>query len=118
MILHGRELKFKYTILSTKELANLCKDHDIKKLGELLQSDDTVEQFNTACSVIIALSNGYEKAKHFNDPEYTPRPITMEELETLTPDEFSDVLNCAMDAMNEKETVEIDPVKGKKAVTP
>ena len=111
MIINGREIGFKYTILSTKELEKLCPGNDISKLSEQLQSKDTLKQFETAEKVIAALNAGYEKAKKFNDPDYIPKPLTIDELDSLSSEEFGNLLEEALLSMKEKQTVEAEPIK-------
>lgn len=117
MIIHGREVKFRRTVLGNCEIAEICPDKDINKLIDLISGDFVTAQ-TAAAVVIAALSKGYEMARHFEDPSYVMHPCTQEEAMLLDSEEFNTLFSEALDAFTAdgKTTVEAEaPKTAKKA---
>lgn len=109
MEIFGRQINFSYNVLSQKELAKICPGRNIKRLNELLISDDTVEMYESAQKIIIALNAGYEKAAHYNNPEYVPNPVTIDMLDCLDETTFIELLNDSLKSMKQKQEIETEP---------
>jgi hypothetical protein len=114
MEIHGREIKFKRTVLATCEVADLSPGGDINKFDELLLSKQYAITQRAAAGFMAALSKGYEMAQAFEDLKYKPRPLTVDEALCLDNDAFSDLFTEALAAWGvEKPTVETEPAKTK-----
>jgi hypothetical protein len=117
MIIHGRDVKFRRTVLGNCEIAEICPDKDINRFTELISGDYATAQ--TAAAVFIAaLSKGYEMAQRFEDPSYVMHPCTQEEAMLLDSDEFNALFSEALDAFKAdgKTTVEAEaPKRSKKS---
>lgn len=114
MIVRGREIKFLRTVLATCKIADLCPDGSISKIGALFGGADSKVARNEA-EFIRALNEGYEMNRHFDEPEYEPKVISLEEILSLTNDQFSDLFAEAVSAFqNELPTVEVEEKKAKK----
>lgn len=114
MIIHGREIKFLVTVGAACELADMCPGKDIKRIAELLSDEKPLQVIQGVNAKIVHLLNaGYEKAMEFEEPGYTARPITVEELMTLPPKVFNGLVIEAYAAINEgnKTTVDVEPDK-------
>lgn len=89
------DVKFARTVAADIELAKLCPDEDINKLGSLLREKNTIKKINNIMKVIVILSEAYENKMHFENPEYIPDPITMEQLTYTTDDDVLKLSNQA-----------------------
>lgn len=68
--------------------------------------------------IISALSKGYEDAKHFEDENYVPNPVTEEELLHVSQDELNDLFVEATRVFySMDQTVEVEEPKGRKKKT-
>lgn len=87
MIVHGKERLFRLTVGASMAIAEICPDGDLERLSEAITGPYTKVLAN-ACKIILALQAGYEDARAYDDPTYTPDYMTMEELQTLEPGDF------------------------------
>lgn len=112
MQIYGREVGFRFTVGASAKISDLCPDGDISRLGEVLEGHYGKVALDSA-SIIVALSEGYEKARAFEIPGYKPQPLTVDEVLTLRMDEFSRLQQAALAAWAEdsKPTVEVEPEK-------
>lgn len=112
MQVYGREVDFRFTVGASAKISDLCPGGDIERLGELLNGSYGQVSRDTA-AIIVALSEGHEQARHFEDATYKPRPLSVEEIMSLRPAEFMDLQRAAMAAWVEdkKTTVEVEPEK-------
>lgn len=112
MQVYGREVDFRFTVGASAQISDLCPDGDIERLGELLNGSYGQVSRDTA-AIIVALSDGYEQNRRFEDPAYKPRPLSVEEIMSLRPAEFMELQQAALAAWVEdkKPTVEVEPEK-------
>lgn len=114
MIIRGREIKFLRTVLATCTIADLCPDGQISKIGGLFAGSDSKIARNEA-EFIRALNEGYEMNRYFDEPEYEPKVISVEEILSLKNDDFSALFAEAVSAFqSELPTVEVEEKKSKK----
>ena len=112
MQIHGREIKFRRTVMGNCKIADASPGGDIGRLDELLNAEYGTAQ-RAAALFMAALSEGYEMNQHYEDPNYTMRPLTEEEALLLDSDEFNALFAEALGAFvaDGKQTVEAEPVK-------
>ena len=112
MLIHGKERGFALTVGASAEIADLCPDGDLKRLGEVLDGKYG-EMLRSTAKIIVAMSRGYEDGKAFEDPGYKPDPLTDREVLSLTTEDFRRLQSEAMDAFQagHKTTVETEPEK-------
>lgn len=112
MQVYGREVGFRFTVGASAQIADLCPEGDIQRLGELLDGQYGQVSRDTA-AIVAALSEGYEQARRFEDPAYKPRPLSAEEVMSLRPAEFMELQKAAMAAWaaDKETTVEVEPEK-------
>lgn len=112
MKVHGREVKFLRTVWAVNEVAKACPMNDIGRIMEKLKTKDTVELNEMWATFICALNSGYEMAQKYEDKDYKPNPLTVDELYTLPEDEFSALIREATEAWyGDKITVEVEESK-------
>lgn len=112
MIIHGTERKFMLTIGASVEVADMCPDGDLSRLGEIFTGSykKTVE---TSTKLILALNKGYEDAKAYDCPGYTPVYLTEKEVLSLPSADFKRLQLEAMAAFraDSKSKVELTETK-------
>ncbi len=117
MLIHGKERKFMFTVSVALELAKICPEGNLERLGEVLSGDFTQSLPNIA-RFIVAMNMGYENAKKFEDPDHVVDVITYEEVLNTDFSVIMNVLDVAMaayegDSKREIKT-EAAKTKGKK----
>lgn len=120
MYLHGREIKFKFTIAASIEVSKMCKDGKLENIGSIFEGTYEEVAHNNNM-FIIALHKGYIDSMKFEDPKFDEKVITEEELLMMDNKEYSKLQDEAYAAYygDSKRNVETEPVKvkGKKTVS-
>lgn len=99
MKLHGREIKFLRTVKATSDIASICPDQDIERIGELF-SGALPKTLETGAKIIHFLNEGYEMNKHFQEPSYEPNILSVEEIMYLDDQTFTKLMQSAMEGMS------------------
>ena len=112
----GRKIGFKRTVGSVAELSKLAPGGQIERLGEVFSTENLLLTVENGSKVLAILNKWYEKSLAFEDPGYTPDPIPADWFLLLEMDEYTALINEAMERFNEddKPTVEAVEPKGKK----
>lgn len=120
MYLHGREIKFKFTIAASIEVSKMCKDGKLENIGSIFEGTYEEVAHNNNM-FIIALHKGYIDSMKFEDPKFDEEVITEEELLMMDNQDYSKLQDEAYAAYygDSKRNVETEPVKvkGKKTVS-
>lgn len=120
MYLHGREIKFKFTIAASIEVSKMCKDGKLENIASIFEGTYEEVAHNNNM-FIIALHKGYIDSMKFEDPKFDEEVITEEELLMMDNQEYSKLQDEAYAAYygDSKRNVETEPVKvkGKKTVS-
>lgn len=114
MKLRGKDVRFLRTVKATSDIASLCPDKDIERIGELFEGD-LPTSLETGAKIIHYLNEGYEMNKHFDDPSYIPNIISVEEIMYLNEKDYTRLMQSALSGMsNGTETlVEVEDTKKK-----
>lgn len=120
MYLHGREIKFKFTIAASIEVSKMCKDGKLENIASIFEGTYEEVAHNNNM-FIIALHKGYIDSIKFEDPKFDEEVITEEELLMMDHQDYSKLQDEAYAAYygDSKRNVETEPVKvkGKKTVS-
>lgn len=120
MYLHGREIKFKFTIAASIEVSKMCKDGQLENIASIFEGTYEEVAHNNNM-FIIALHKGYIDSMKFEDPKFDEKVITEEELLMMDNQDYSKLQDEAYAAYygDSKRNVETEPVKvkGKKTVS-
>lgn len=120
MYLHGREIKFKFTIAASIEVSKMCKDGKLENIASIFEGTYEEVAHNNNM-FIIALHKGYIDSMKFEDPKFEEEVLTEEELLMMDNQEYSKLQDEAYAAYygDSKRNVETEPVKvkGKKTVS-
>ena len=114
MVINGREINFLRTVKATADLAKLCPDGDIERMGELFNGSLSTT-LETGAKIIHYLNEGYEMNKHFMDRSYQPKVLGVDEIMYLDDKTFTDLMNSAMASMGvgAETTIELQENKKK-----
>lgn len=111
----GKEYDLALTIGAFAEISELCPDGDFSRINELINQPIGKAMVATA-KMLAAMSKGAEEQKRFEDPDYTPAPLTFDAIRVLdTPDyvdihkSFATIISRAMKG----HAVEVEPSKKK-----
>lgn len=110
MEIFGKNYDFLLSVGAEEEIAHLCPDGDIRKLGELMGGENAIAGAKkTAC----ILSRWHEKRRAFEEPDYEPAPLTEELLDLLPFSCFTALQTEVMAAFRRdmKQNVEVDDAK-------
>lgn len=114
MKIFGREIAFKRTVQATIKIADMCENGDAKNIETLFEGTYQTSQ-KQAAKFIVALNEGFETFKAFEDKAYTPNPLTLDEALALPDEDFDELFSEAIKAYTgETTTVKTVPAKGKK----
>lgn len=120
MYLHGREIKFKFTIAASIEVSKMCKDGKLENIASIFEGTYEEVAHNNNM-FIIALHKGYIDSMKFEDPKFDEKVITEEELLMMDNQEYTKLQDEAYAAYygDSKRNIETEPVKvkGKKTVS-
>lgn len=111
MIINGREIKFKRTVMATCIIADRCPEGDIQRAAELFNGDYRSRMENGAIFA-VALNDGYERNRAFEEPGYKPHPLTVDEVMLLDFEDYEKLIEEATTAFAaEMPTIETMPSK-------
>jgi hypothetical protein len=114
MKIFGEEYGFALTVGASAEIAELCPDGDLTRIGELL-GGRYANMMNAAAAFVVAMATGYDNLHRYSGEEITHPPLTVEMLKALPSKEFTEVQSAAMAcfAADSKPTVEVAESKKK-----
>lgn len=107
--------KFARTVWANKELAKLCPNHDIKRLGELFTIEDFNEQVIATQKMMLIMNEAYIRRFKFEHRGEEPdsAEMTMEALDNMTDEEIGLLMDKMVETMaiDDKTSVDAEPKK-------
>lgn len=114
MKIHGKDIRFKLTTGASGEIADLCPNRDLNKIGDMLSGaySDTLMTSEKFCRI---LNRWHVRSEKFEGREADL--LEDGEILALSPDEYRQAMQEAMNAFtaDTKQEVKAKPVKSKKA---
>ena len=112
MNINGKERGFLLTIGASAEISDLCPQGDLSRLGEVF-NQSYGKQIRVTAKLIAAMSRGFENQKHYEDPDYEPDPLTVDEIMTLDTATFQALTHVVMEQFtaDAQPSVETEPKK-------
>ena len=112
MIVNGRDVKFIYNILASIEIAGICPEGKLEKIGDLFEGEYE-EQVKNTNLFMIALHRGYIETMKYKDPSFDEPILTEKELLLMDPDDHMKLQNEAIEAYmrDQKRTIETEPIE-------
>ena len=119
MIINGKERGFLLTIGASAEISELCPQGDLSRLGEVFNQTNYAKQIRVTAKLIAAMSRGFENQKHYEDPDYEPDPLTVDEILALDTNTFQELTHEVMQKFgaDQKPTVEAEAKKKEASAT-
>ena len=113
---NGKKIGFKRTVGAITDLSSLAPNGQIDRLGEVFNSGNLGMTVETGAKFLAILNKWYERSLAFSDPNYKPDPIPEEWFMLLDIEQFTEIMNEAMEqySIDDKPTVEAVEPKGKK----
>ena len=118
MKIFDEEYGFMLTVGASAEIADLCPDGDLNRMGEVLQGRFS-QTINFTASFIEAMAKGFDDAERFAGHSVTHKPLTADMVKALPSNVFKDVQAAALAAFRgDTETpVEVAPSKKEESQT-
>lgn len=115
MIIHGKERKFMFTVQVALELAKICPEGNLERLGDVISNGDYTQSLPNIARFIVAMNMGYENAKKFENPNHEVDVITYEEVLNTDFNVVMQILDVAMAAYqnDSKREIKTQAAKGK-----
>ena len=118
MNIFGHEYNFALTVGASTEIADICPDGDLSRIGEVLSGDSFSKTAKAGASIVCAMAKAYDSVKKFEGEEVNHPALTVEMLFALPQSQYMQAMNEAMSAFSAdiKPTVEVDNSKKKESV--
>ncbi len=115
MKINGREINFLRTVKVTCDIAEMCPNKDIQRIGELFSENDVATTIKSGAKLIHYLNEGYEMNKKYNEPGYEPKILSEEEIMYLDDTTYTKLMQAAMKGMGigAETTIEVEEPKKK-----
>ena len=115
MLIHGKDRQFFLSVQASLEIAELCPDGDLARIREVL-TGNTTKAIRFIARFVAAMNRGYENNRKYEEPGYTPDPMTVDEVLTLSYAEMTALEDEALkafygDVKTEIETKELKDSK-------
>lgn len=87
MKVRGKDVNFMRTVLATCEIADLCENGELENFQKLFTGSQHEVVLNKA-KIMHYLAKGYEENKVYEDTTYEPNTISVEEIMSLSEDDY------------------------------
>ena len=114
MNIFGNEYGFMLTVGASAEIAEMCPDGDLTRIGEVADAK-TADTIRFTAKFVSAMAKGFDDAKRYAGEEVTHRPLTAEMVMSLPSADFQEIQAAAIAAFKDglQQTVEVAPPKKK-----
>lgn len=96
MNIHGKNINFALTIGASVEIAKMCPDGDLRRVGELLDGENYIKTVEVSAKMMKVMNEGYVGIERMNGREADE--LTEEEIMLLTPQELGEVTKVLINA--------------------
>lgn len=80
MIIRGKERGFELNVQSHAEIEKLCENEDFNNFTKIFKGKTQGENVQMDMRIACILNKGYEDRKAYEDPNYSPVYLTMEDM--------------------------------------
>ena len=105
MRIRGKERGFELNVQSHGEISELCRDKDFANFGELFSGTQT-ENLKMDMQIAVIMNKGFEDHKAFENPNYTPDYLTMDDMKFLTMPQIQELERTLMMAVTSDQATE------------
>ena len=106
MRIRGKERGFELNVQSHGEISELCRDKDFANFGELFGGTQT-ENLLMDMQIAVIMNRGFEDHKAFENPNYTPEYLTMDDMKFMTMPQIQELETALMMAVAADQATEI-----------
>lgn len=110
---NGHKIGFKRTVGAIAEMAKLAPGGDIGRMGEVFANGNLGETVENGAKFLAILNKWYEKSKVFEEPGYQPDPAPEEFFMLLDMEDYTDLINEAMETFNLDDQTTVEAVSKK-----
>lgn len=105
MQIHGKDIRFRLTVGASAEVANLCPNNDLRRLGEVLDGTyaETVEKCAEFCEI---LNKWYVRSEKYEGR--SADSLSEGEVMSLTTSEYKALMMEAMASFRADMTAEVE----------
>ena len=115
MIIHGKERKFLLTVQASIDVAEMCPDGDLSRIGEVLSVDSKLpKSMRMIAKMIAAMSRGFESNRKYEEAGYEPDPLTVDEIMALPMQTLKELQDEALQAFKSSVEPKIELKESKK----
>ena len=107
MIIRGKERGFELNVQSHGEISELCENKDFANFGKLFGGTQT-ENLKMDMQIAVIMNRGFEDHKAFENPNYTPEYLTMDDMKFLTMPQIQELETALMMAVAADQATEIE----------
>ena len=112
----GKEDRLALTVQAFADIGEACPGRDIQRLDEIAAMPIGDSMLLTA-KIAVAMSRAAENKRKYEEPGYTPDPLTLDSIITLSMSEYQGIMIPVVNALKEQmggQTVRVDAAKGQK----
>ena len=80
MIIRGKERGFELNVQSHAEIEKLCENENFNNFNKIFDGKTQGENIQMDMRIACIMNKGYEDRKAYEDPNYTPVYLTMEDM--------------------------------------
>mgnify|MGYP003548557386 CR=1 FL=1 len=115
MFLNGRDVKFKFTVGASFEIADMCPEGKLDNIGALFEGSYR-EAAENEHKFVLALNKGYIESMKYSNPKFDEEPLKEEEIMLLDQNEYEQLSQEAFAAYlgDSKRKITTAPVSTKK----
>lgn len=115
MKLFGYEYDFALTVGASAQIADMCPDGDLSRIGEVLSGNNFSETAKNGAEIVAVMANAADAVKRFEGVSVDHPALTVEMLFALSQADFMAAMTEAMSAFgrDSKPTIEVEPSKKK-----
>lgn len=114
MLIHGKERKFLLTIGAFANISKMCPGGDFRKITEMLNGNDFGSKIEFLAAMAHEMNKAYEVAQKFEDGKHVVDIASVDELQTLSFDQFARLQSEIELAVNEGMRTEVETEAKKK----
>lgn len=112
MIIHGKERKFFLSVGAAAEVAKLCPDEDLARMGEVLEGKFS-QTVDGVAKIAAIMNRAHEENRAYMESGYIAEPVTEAEIKALGFSALQGLVEEIMSAFSAdlQSTVKTEPEK-------
>lgn len=108
MKIRGKDRRFELNVQSYFEIEQICEGQDFANFGKLFEGNTSGQNIQVDMKVACILNKGYEDRKAFEDPEYKPDYLTLEDMKFMSLENIQKMEAELLEAVSTGQAVTIE----------